>query len=252
MRNLEMIRRLRRLSLRLERGRRAGSAIFRSWDRFTGPAEPEGVRRRGAIRDYLFVLSEVRNRATFRLRQISPRREVQLLVDLTDGMTPRLHQTACLLGGLILGLSDVRLTLSYLGTRVDKAQVFCSFEEWVAMDRLLTAGGRLALVPTSPGKLRQAVSGVEGHAMIVTSYLPPVWLSGVRPPLGCTLVVVDPPDGTVGLSDPVLVGAPDLVAQDRIEERYEELRSCCDARRWSMIRIRRDIPVIEALELALA
>ena len=83
-RDIATVARLRRIAVKIDRGVRAGKLHFRSPDQLAGRAEPMGLRGRGRIRDYHYILSELRNRATYRHQVTSQRRRAHLVLDIRD------------------------------------------------------------------------------------------------------------------------------------------------------------------------
>jgi hypothetical protein len=251
-----ILARLQRLAVRLDAGPRAGAFLFRSRQRFAGRAEPMGLHFRGRLRDYHFVLSALRERQTYRRKETSPQRAFTAVLDARwsgdRGAAGRLWEAAGLVCGVLLGMAGSVVSLTAFGTaRPVPPTPFAGVGDWFALQRVLTAWGRIAPGPSAAvGALRQACQADESnHVVLISHYLPPAWLPSLGLAGRCTLVLVEPPGGAaVGLEDPGLSLGPAVGLALRVEDRYEEL--CRDAARAKLDVhvLRADLPPLDALE----
>jgi len=258
-RDRERWRRLRKLAFQIDLGTAPGMAHFRALLRFRGPGERMGLSDVGRLKDMNFVLSAIRERASFRRYEIAPRRLVTLVPDLRDlgdsVRDRRLIEAVELVGGVLLAMAATVVRLSPFGTRVlAPLEELDGAENWPRLRALVSAAAdqpvdRLA----GTGPLLRACAAAEGfHAVIVSYYLEPDQVRSLPRGMGSTLFLVEPgPDplrlGRPGLGDPVLTGLP-FGLGPRLEERYKDLAQTCRACRIPIHRLRAGQPLLDELE----
>ena len=175
-----------------------------------------GLRGRGRIRDYHYILSELRNRATYRHQVTSQRRRAHLVLDIRDmadgGPARRLIDAAIAVGGILLGMPETVVTVGFFGAdRPIPTTAFVGIGDWFSLRRTVEAARKFRVNPwAGPGLLRQVCTTEDpAHAVLVTCYMTPSWLLTLRLEQGGTLIAVEPPAGdAVGMHDGLLVSQP--------------------------------------------
>jgi hypothetical protein len=258
----ELLLWLRRHGLRIERGKRPSLELYRARQRRLGRGEKVGVRDRGRISDLRIVEAAIRNKALFRQIQVTPYREVLLLVDLRglDGshLTRRLLSAAVVAGGTVLAMPSTALTIHTLGSYSHVTPLRLT---GLAGLRLLwkSLEGFAYLEPEprlAPGRVRLACySDPYAHALFVSHYLPERLFERLSLPGGGTVVLVTPPKGmlTNVFGDSVGFGAfedADAPAEACLIK-YKRLSVALGARRIQVLSMPDRGTVLEAFEKAL-
>lgn len=201
-RDRELLLWLRRNGLQIDRGNRPSLELYRARQRRTGRGEKVGVRDRGRISDLHIVEAAIRDKALFRRIQVTPYREVQLLVDLRglDGsaVTRRLLSTAAIAGGVVLAMPSTALTIHALGTLGHVTPLrLTGLGGFRMLRKVLEGFSHLQPEPRlSPGRVRLVCySNPAAHAIFVSHYLPERLFERLSLPGGGTVVLVTPPQG---------------------------------------------------------
>jgi hypothetical protein len=259
--DLDVWKRLRRLAIRIYFGPRAGTnPRLRSLLRFLGlRGDQSGQRTEGRLKDYLFVLSALKDRRLYRRREIAPLRRVHMVVDTRDlgeGQDYRLLQAAELVGGLLLAMPGCRLSFTVWGAKSRyPTQVLGGEGQWPFLRRIVAAMGNIiADSKASAGALQRACAADEAsHLVIVTPWVEPEHLRLLPVPFGGTCVLVRAKRSwlgrhAVGVSDPLLVLQPPDAAHARDEDRLAQLSLVCQQRRIELLELPGRDAVMEELE----
>lgn len=198
----ELLLWFRRNGLRIDRGKRPSLELYRARQRRMGRGEKVGVRDRGRISDLHIVEAAVRDKAFFRQIQVTPFREVLLLVDLRglDGsnVTRRLLSAAAVAGGTVLAMPSTALTIHALGCLSHVTPLrLTGLGGFRILRKVLEGFTYLEPEPRiSPGRVRLACySDPSAHALFVSHYLPERLFERLCLPGGGTVVLVTPPKG---------------------------------------------------------
>ena len=261
--DLDLWRRLRQLAIRVFLGPRAGAnPRLRSLLRFLGAkGDQAGQRTEGRLRDYLFVLSVLKDRNLYRRREIAPVRRLHLVVDIRDGDeagAARLLLAAEYVGGVLLAMPGAKLTLTAWGARAAyPTQSFGGEGQWPILRRLVRAMAAVRPDPAaSVGALVRACATDEpAHLVLITPWIEPAFVKGLPAPFGGTCFLVAPAKSlfggaSVGTADPLLSHLPIAAAADRDAAREVELASACQHRRIDLVNVQGG-RLLDSLEAAM-
>lgn len=252
----------RRNGLRIDRGKRPSLELYRARQRRAGRGEKVGVRDRGRISDLHIVEAAIRNKALFRQIQVTPFREVLLLVDLRglDGsnVTRRLLSAAAVAGGTVLAMPSTALTVHALGSLSHVTPLrLTGLGGFRTLRKVLEGFAYLEPEPRlSPGRVRLACySDPSAHALFVSHYLPERLFERLSLPGGGTVVLVTPPRGrmTNVFGDAVGLGAfedGDAPAEECLL-RYRRLALALAPRRLQVLSMPDRGPILEAFSTAM-
>jgi hypothetical protein len=261
--DLDVWRRLRRLGLRLTLGPRAGTnPRLRGLLRFLAlRGDQAGQRTEGRLRDYLFVLSALKDSTLYRRREIMPLRRLHMVVDIRDflaGPSRRLLRGAELIGGVLLAMQGTRVSLSAWGARdAYPVQLFSGDAQWPWFCKVVAGMANLPIERWAPtGALqRAAVADEPAHVVLVTSWIEPPHIIGLQTPLGGSCFLVEPASSRfgprVGTADPLLSVQPASAADDRDADQYRALAHVCEQRRFDLHRLDGSGDLVDSLERAL-
>lgn len=258
----ELLLWLRRHGLRIERGKQPSLELYRARQRRLGRGEKVSVRDRGRIADLHIVEAAIRNKALFRQLQVTPYREVLLLVDLRgldqSHFTRRLLSAAVVAGGIALAMPSTALTIHVVGSISHVTPLRLVGLGSVRMLRKVLEGFAHLEPETrlSAGRVRLVCySNPTAHALFVSHYLPERLFERLSLPGGGTVLLVTPPKGVLAgaFGDSVGFGAfedADAMAE-ACQLKYRELSSALGPRRIQVLSMPDVGTVLDAFSTAL-
>jgi hypothetical protein len=262
--DLALWQRLRALAVAIRLGPRAGTnPRLQGMLRFLNLRGTQaGQRSEGRLKDYLFVLSALKDRNVFRRREIAPLRRVHMVVDVRDlgeSGGRRLLQATEFIGGVLLAMQGCRLSFTVWGERsLYPTQALSGEGQWPFLRRLVAAMDNLVSDPAaSAGALQRAAATDEpAHLVMVTPWVEPENLRFLPTPFGGTCFLVGTrrswlSRSAVGVTDPILVVQPPDAAEARDEDRVARLNHVCRQRRIELVQLSGRHGVLEELEDAL-
>jgi hypothetical protein len=259
----ELKRRIQKLAIKAELGDQPGMVHFRSLIRFEGPGDRAGLKDQGKIRDYLWVMSDVRDQEIYRRKEIAHKRRIHIVVDARDAADPRqgarVAEAALIVGGQALLTPGSAVTMTTFGTtRQVPTTAFEGEHDWPWFDAVLDRVSRLPVASSiGPGALRRACLGTEepSYIVIVSSAIDPGWVESLNYPQGGSLVMVEFVPDALGqergvLSDALLAHQPAYAIRNRIEDRNEALAAACHRIRITPVVIAAKGGVLDQFETA--
>jgi hypothetical protein len=243
--------------MRLHLGPRAGrTSAFRSFQRFLAMhGDRAGLRGEGRLRDYLSITSAVKGEDVFRRREVSPLRRVHIVVDLRDGLDPRLLRAAQLIGGMFLALPANVTSLAVWGARgFFPTQSLSGTGQWPWWCKLIAHAADLDVnAKASAGVLRRAAAADEpAFLVLVSGWIEVPAIAQLSAPFGGCCFLVDPKlppwrRPSVDVRDVSSVMSTDAAEQER-DLRVDVLRVACESKRIDLYRFPSNADLFEAME----
>jgi len=250
-------RALNRIGLRMTRGSVKHFRLWPNSERHTGRDAPMGLTQRGGIADYQILISHVRGEPLYRLKEVSPRLQIVIIMELQGetAFDARVMETAATWGYLATATPGGAATIvrpdsverDYHPVTSDFAALVAPLKHsWERAKHQAASTGRPVKRERLAATLAQIYEGM--HVVFVGAYWEPGEVNAMSKRLqnGVTFCMVESPTlfGGGWFGDAL----PHIILKGHLSERTLALATACHRSRSNLVIIPRKTGVVKAME----